>query len=449
MKATTAPRPEPGAPSHGDRWPSRDAFDAPAVASLTYRLMIRWGWLLIRTHYHVEVRGEAFPPDHPTVIIQNHCNGLGDAHFPMSATRRPLRVLVKYKLLKMPLVGWVLRRIDAIPMYRKKDGVDTRKNASSFEAIDRALLEGSVIAIFPEGESLDSHCLRPLKSGMARMLISAYEASGRELDLRVVPIGLTYEDRDRFRSLASAVIGAPIEIPPLIEAAEGDFRGAIRRIMRESRERLAELTIQADSEEEWRAAIGLERILPTTDAPIGMRQIAALERLRTDEGEGAARRREVVAELGGALRRARLTGDDVLAPPAGFLGAWLPLLAVIPLLVLAGAVWGLPVWTSHLASFRAQTPDKVVTFRILGNFVLVPALAAAVATALGFLLHPLAAVGWVVAAAVSVVTFTWSFDVALGAITRLRQRAIARSSEGTESIAGAIRSIREAFSVTG
>lgn len=448
MTDSAATHPAPPRPQEADRWPSRDAFEVPALGSLTYRLLIRWGWLLVRTHYRVEVRGEPFPKDRATVIIQNHCNGLGDAHFPMSATRRPLRVLVKYKLMTMPLVGWVLRRIDAIPMYRKKDGVDTRKNASSFEAIDQALLSGSVIAIFPEGESLDSYQLRPLKSGMARMLMSAYEASGGELDLCVVPIGLTYEDRDRFRSLASALVGPPIDVGPLIDGAGGDFRGSIRAIMSESRARLEELTIQADSMEEWRAAVGLERILPRSSAPIGVRQMKALERLRQDTAEGAERRRELIDQLGGALNRAGLSGDEVLAPKPSFLGVLVPLVAVAPLILLAGAVWGLPALTSHLASRHARTPDKVVTFRILGNFVLVPALSVVVAATLALTVGPWAGGAWLAATALSVVSFTWSFDVALAAVARWRRRIIARSTGGKESIQSAVRSIREAFAQT-
>ncbi len=439
------PAPHEAAPGGADPWPSRDAFETPAIGSWTYRLMIRWGWLLMRTHFRIEIRGEAFPTSGPVVISQNHSNGLGDAHFPMSSTRRPLQVLVKYSLLKMPLVGYVLRNINAIPMYRKKDGVDTRQNASSFEAIDKALLDGAVIAIFPEGESLNSHRLRPLKSGMARMLVSAYEASDSTIKPIIVPVGVTYEDRDRFRSLASAVIGEPFEVVPIIERAGSEFRVAIRAIMKESRARMEKLTIQADSEEEWSAAVALERILPRSSAPIGMRQMAALEALRQDTGEDAERRREAIARLGDSLRRARLSGDEILSPKPSLLGVVLPLLALSPLLLLSLAVWGLPILISERASLRAPTPDKLVTVRLLGNFVLVPAFAVITAAVLAVVVTPLAGGAWLLAALLSVATFTWSYDLAVAAIVRWRRRAIARSSGGTESIQGALRSIREAF----
>ncbi|MDG1490301.1 MAG: hypothetical protein P8R43_00325, partial [Planctomycetota bacterium] len=57
----------------------------------------------------------------------------------------------------------------------------------------------------------------------------------------------------------------------------------------------------------------------------------------------------------------------------------------------------------------------------------------------------LAGGAWLLAALLSVATFTWSYDLAAAAIVRWRRRVIARSSRGTESIQEALRSIREAF----
>ena len=116
-----------------------------------------------------------------------------------------------------------------------------------------------------------------------------------------------------------------------------------------------------------------------------------------------------------------------------------------PLLALSLAVWGIPVLVSERASLRAPTPDKVVTVRLLGNFVLVPALAVLTAAVLAFTVSLAAGGAWLLASLVSVATFTWSYDLAADAVVRWRRRAIARSSGGTESIQEALRSIREAF----
>jgi len=89
----------------------------------------------------------------------------------------------------------------------------------------------------------------------------------------------------------------------------------------------------------------------------------------------------------------------------------------------------------------------MVTVRLLGNFVLVPALAVLTAVTLGLTVSLAAGGAWLLAALLSVATFTWSYDHAAAAMARWRRRVIARTSGGTESIPGALRSIREAFAV--
>ena len=122
------------------------------------------------------------------------------------------------------------------------------------------------------------------------------------------------------------------------------------------------------------------------------------------------------------------------------------LLALSPLLILSLAV-GLPSAHLRTGPVLAPTLDKVVTVRLLGNFVLVPILSLIVTIVLAFTVGPLAGAAWLAATVLSVATFTWSYDIAAAAITRWRRRAIARSSGGTESIQSALRSIREAFAV--
>ena len=209
-----------------DAWPDRDANGGdPALSTALYRGIVRWTSWLVRGYYRVDVRGAEFAEGPPTLLVQNHTNGLVDAHMLMASTTRPIRVLVKYKLMTTPFIGWVLRATGAVPMYRKKDGVDTRQNAKSFEAIDRALREDrSVIALFPEGESLDAIGLRELRTGVGRMAISAEASKEGGIGLRVVATGVTYERRDRIRSRASVLIGEPIEVAEVLRRAKAEAR---------------------------------------------------------------------------------------------------------------------------------------------------------------------------------------------------------------------------------
>jgi len=429
-------------------WPDRDASPgAPGLASPIYRAIVRWGNSLVRGYYRWEMRGAEFPDDAPVLLVQNHTNGLVDASFLMSANRRPIRILVKYKLMTTPMIGWMLRRMDAVPMYRKKDGVDTRQNAKSFEAIDRALAEGAVIALFPEGESLDAIALRDLRSGVARMALSADEARPG-LGVRIVPVGVTYEERDRYRTLASALIGPAIDPVAVAAADGGDKRARTAAVLEATAEGLRALTLQADDEEQYRATVALERIRAVDGVPLGLRRKAAREALVADAarepGAAEARRREVTA-IGEALATGRLSGDDVLAgapSPARTAGA---ILAFASAASIGAIAWAPPILGAWLVSRLRRTPDKLVTLRAIFGFVFFTAWAAVVATALGLALGPAAAVAGLAFFALQAWLWPRVMDGLVESKRRFVRLALARRPADLSALQDRVRSIREAF----
>ena len=411
-----------------------------------HKFVLAWGSWLVRGYYRMETRGEPFPESEPVLLVQNHNNGLCDAHFLMSSTNRPIRILVKYTLMKVPLIGWMLRGMHAVPMYRKKDGVDTRKNAGAFEAIDQALKESTVIALFPEGESLDAIGLRDLRSGVARMAVSAIDASDEDLGLLIVPLGVTYEDRDRFRSRASSIIGAPIDVGQVLAPVGTDnARTASQVLMKEVRAQLMRLIFHANSPEEHRAVCALERLVPMDEAPLGIRRQRAAQAIRNDTREGAAERHALVSELGQSLERGRLTGDDVLAERPGFLATWGAFFALLPLLAICLLAWSVPILGAiSFAKFR-RTPDKKVTLHVLGGFtgfvVWIPLLTLLLCWGFGWWGILLSTVIF----AIGLKTFVPVVDRMLALRGQIIRRALHRSPSEIESLRDAIRSIREAY----
>lgn len=81
-----------------------------------------------------------------------------------------------------------------------------------YSAVYQKLTEGGSIGIFPEGGSHDRTDLLPLKAGVSIMALGAISAHP-DLQLRIVPVGLSYFHPDRFRSRAVVEFGSPIEIP--------------------------------------------------------------------------------------------------------------------------------------------------------------------------------------------------------------------------------------------
>src|SRR5262249_40272225 len=160
----------------------------------------RWlGEALVRLYYPSRTveGGERIPPDKPVVFVLNHPNGLLDPLLLRVATGRPARFLAKSGLFANPLGRLAMNAFGSIPIYRAHEAgaraADVSRNDESFARCRAALAAGEALALFPEGVSHSDPQLRPLKTGAARIALSA-EAEGRgALGVTVVPVGLYYE----------------------------------------------------------------------------------------------------------------------------------------------------------------------------------------------------------------------------------------------------------------
>lgn len=75
------------------------------------------------------------------------------------------------------------------------------------------LSEGGCLCIFPEGGSHDRTDLLPLKAGVVIMALGAM-ANDPNLDVKIVPVGLSYFHPHKFRSRAVIEFGRPLSVPP-------------------------------------------------------------------------------------------------------------------------------------------------------------------------------------------------------------------------------------------
>jgi glycerol-3-phosphate O-acyltransferase/dihydroxyacetone phosphate acyltransferase len=138
-------------------------------------------------------------------------------------------------------------------------------NEAAFAALHDVLLAGRAVGIFPEGLShLDSQ-LAPLKTGAARIALGvARKAPDRPV--YVVPTGLSYFTRHRFRSSVLIQFGAPIEVGARDRAeAEADERAAVRSLTGRIEIRLRALTVNAGSWETLRVLDAVRRLYQPDD----------------------------------------------------------------------------------------------------------------------------------------------------------------------------------------
>jgi glycerol-3-phosphate O-acyltransferase/dihydroxyacetone phosphate acyltransferase len=198
----------------------------------------------------VEVEGvERVPLEGAVIFAVNHPNALVDPLLLLCFAPRPVSVLAKAPLFSMPVIGSFVRAFDSIPVYRSQDpGTDLSRNRETFEAARGLLSRGGSLVLFPEGASHDDSKLRRLKTGAARIALGAAALSGWPIAL--VPAGLYYTWKQRFRSSALLSFGNPIPVAPAPLEADGEPPAdVVRSLTRRLEEELSELTLQAENRE--------------------------------------------------------------------------------------------------------------------------------------------------------------------------------------------------------
>lgn len=109
----------------------------------------------------VEVRGgENFPATGPAVLVANHASYLDPPVLAM-AVRRQLFFMAREGILRVPVLGWILRRSGVFAVKRGAADRTAIRHAISL------LEQGHVLAIFPEGTRTTTGDLQVAEPGAA------------------------------------------------------------------------------------------------------------------------------------------------------------------------------------------------------------------------------------------------------------------------------------------
>ena len=177
----------------------------------------------------IEVYGvEKVPPTGAIIFVLNHPNGLVDPGIVFVSLSRRVSFLAKSTLFDVPIGGYLLRLIEALPVYRRIDaGTDQSKNRFTFENCEELLARGRCIAVFPEGISHNETKLQPIKTGTARIALGAL-AVGKDNNelvkngLKIMAVGLYYTSKTSFRSEALIRYGEMFDVEPVELGEDGE-----------------------------------------------------------------------------------------------------------------------------------------------------------------------------------------------------------------------------------
>lgn len=198
----------------------------------TYRSLTAAARLLMSSYFRrVEVTGlENLPESGGGILVSWHPNGLMDPGLIFSEFPRPVVFGARHGLFRWPGLGWMMRAVGTVPVYRAQDGggdLEARRaaNARSLDALAEAVVAGRWSCLFPEGDSHDAPHLIDLKTGAARFYYRAQELAGADTPAPViVPVGLHYDAKRAFRSHALVTFHPPLSLPELL--ASPPVRGA-------------------------------------------------------------------------------------------------------------------------------------------------------------------------------------------------------------------------------
>lgn len=179
-----------------------------------------WGYSLVSSGIKgyfkkVEWDGmENIPKGKPVLFTPNHQSAFLDGAVIGYAISTPIYFLGRADIFKKSLPSKALGALNALPIYRERDGADYReKNEEVFEGFYKTLANGHPIVIFPEGSHGEYKQIRgPLKKGVFRIGVGAENANERKLDVHVVPVGIDYERHARMGGNLLVRFGEPIRI---------------------------------------------------------------------------------------------------------------------------------------------------------------------------------------------------------------------------------------------
>jgi glycerol-3-phosphate O-acyltransferase / dihydroxyacetone phosphate acyltransferase len=184
-----------------------------SILRITYRLL--QGVAVVATEIYfrkiVFINRQHLASDAPLVVICNHPNTVVDPLLAVMYTREPCYLLANYSLFKNPIAGAILRTLFCIPVKRVKDVAEgeERNNDDAFRASEEHLMAGRSLFVAAEGSSYAERHIRTFKTGAARIIFEAESKTDFALNLKILPIGLTYFDPLKFGSDVVVEVGEP------------------------------------------------------------------------------------------------------------------------------------------------------------------------------------------------------------------------------------------------
>ena len=373
------------------------------------------------------------------IFVSNHPNALIDPALLFVALPRKIAFLAKSTLFKMPVIGWLVRSVGALPLYRQQDaGEDVSKNQETFRLTRDLLKSGGAIALFPEGVSHNSPKILPLKTGAARIALGAVSSGANpgSLRLSIVPVGLFYTSKTTFRSEALLHFGEPFEVSPVgLDAHGHPPRESVRQLTERIEIALREVTLNAESDAGLKVAKIAEDVFSVTtpdDENLAERLRFMQKFVAEPDSESGTRRDKRLAEFAAELEELGLESEFLnlagysrrFVVRQALKRSWY-LIVLAPLAIIGVIVHFIPYQIVRFAAAtqtRKGDHDMTSTVKLLTAMVFIPA-------------------SWFIFAAIVTFFFSWPIAIASVPVSALSGWVALRALEEIDELHGWLRAI--------
>ena len=200
------------------------------------------GWCGFRVFFKLYFRWHVYNADRVplkggVILASNHASYI-DPPLVGAGLRRLVSYLGRENLFGIPVLGWVLRHWEVVPVDRDGGG------AVGLRAILDRLLAGSAILLFPEGTRTYDGKIQPVRAGIGLTVLKStapvvpvrvfgmFEAYGRhQLFPRPYPVAVKYGQPMRFEQLrAEAKVCSKPRLKQIYQQVADEIMAAVVRL---------------------------------------------------------------------------------------------------------------------------------------------------------------------------------------------------------------------------
>lgn len=182
------------------------------------------------------------PKKGPYFFALTHQNSLMDALAVVGTQIQQPVFVARADIFKGKTIVEIFHFLRILPIFRKRDkGKLVDNNEDIYRILIEVLKHKGVTAIMPEGTAKDDRTLLPLQKGIFRIAMKAQKeifAENKSDEIKIVPVGLNWEDAAKFYKNITVVYGEPMNCKDYYALYQEDNAKAFNQMQTELTQRM-------------------------------------------------------------------------------------------------------------------------------------------------------------------------------------------------------------------